>query len=265
MKRAAFLFAVCCPVAVLGQEGSAPSAADLSPGEQVFKTHCVACHGVGGTGGRGPSLNRPRLRRAPDEAALVQLLTVGLPGTSMGNFWPWPLSQQEIGQVAAYVRSLGAVEPEVLPGDPARGRELFFSVGCTACHIVQGEGTGLGPDLSDIGAQRGGRSLLESLLDPGARLPELAVPFEPRTFATYAVVEAVTQDGREIVGQRINEDSFTIQVQDGMGRLHSLRKKDLASLEKRAGTSVMPSYQGALQPSEIDDLVAYLATLKGES
>jgi len=62
----------------------------------------------------------------------------------------------------------------------------------------------------------------------------------------------------------VNEDTFTIQLRDVDGSLQSLRKADLASLEKPPGASVMPSYRDTLEPDEIDDLVAFLATLRGE-
>jgi len=240
-----------------------PTAEDLARGRTLFVAQCVVCHGIGGTGGRGPSLARAKLRRAPDDQALVDVLDEGVPGTAMGAMWQ--LNDRELVQVAAYVRSLGSVAPEVLPGDTARGRELFEGKGaCTACHIVRGEGSGLGPDLTDIGARRGGAHLRESLLDPGASRPERAVPWEPRSFATYVVVDVVTRDGREITGQRVNEDTFTIQLREADGTFHSLRKADLASLEKPPDTSPMPSYRDTLAPAEIDDLVAWLASLRGE-
>jgi putative heme-binding domain-containing protein len=177
----------------------------------------------------------------------------------------WQLNDRDLVQVAAYVRSLGNVAPEVLPGDAARGRGLFEGKGaCTACHIVRGEGSGLGPDLTDVGARRGGAHLRESLLDPGASRPERVVFGKPRSFATYLVVEALTQDGREITGQRVNEDSFTIQLREADGTFHSLRKADLASFDKPPDRSPMPTYRDTLTPAEIDDLVAWLASLRGE-
>lgn len=270
MKRRLLLllaFAFTLPQVVQAQEPPKPlvklTVEDLGRGEALFNAQCAGCHGIGGGGGRGPSLNRPRLRRAPDDEALVEVLFNGIPGTSMGP--AWQLNDRELVQVVAYVRSLGTVEPEVLPGSPARGGELFHGKGaCTACHIVQGVGVGLGPELTEIGAMRGGDHLRESLVDPGASLPERVVVWEPRSFSTYAVVEARARDGREIVGQRVNEDSFTIQLRDADGELHSLRKGDLVSLEKPPGRSAMPGYGDLLEPAEIDDLVAYLASLRGE-
>jgi putative heme-binding domain-containing protein len=240
-----------------------PTTEDLTRGRQLFATQCVGCHGVGGTGGRGPALTRPKLRHAQDDQTLVDVIFNGLPGTGMGP--SWQLSDRELVQVAAYVRSLGAVEPEVLPGDPARGRELFEGkAGCTACHIVGGVGTGLGPDLSEIGALRGGAHLRESLVEPAASRPEQPVLFEPRSFAAYVVVEAVTREGREIHGHRVNEDTFTIQIREADGHLHSLRKAELATLAQARDESPMPAYGEMLEADEIDDLVAFMASLRGE-
>lgn len=240
-----------------------PTAADLARGQKLFDTQCVRCHGIGGTGGMGPPLARARLRRAPNDRALVGLLFEGIPGTAMGA--AWQLSDREMVQVAAYVRSLGRTPAEALPGDPVRGRAVYEEKGvCATCHIVRGAGGGQGPELTDIGDRRSSAFLRESLLRPGATLPERPVPYEPNTYAGYLMVRAVTRGGSEITGTRINEDTFTIQIRDAAGQLHSLRKSHLQRLEKQEGASLMPSYDGVLKPAEIEDLVAYLMTLRGE-
>ncbi len=63
---------------------------------------------------------------------------------------------------------------------------------------------------------------------------------------------------------RVNEDDFTLQLRDDAGRFHSLDKRDLKSLEKRRQMSLMPGYADALSEAELDDLVAYLASLGGQ-
>ncbi len=73
----------------------------------------------------------------------------------------------------------------------------------------------------------------------------------------------MTRAGREIIGVRVNEDAFTLELRDESGRFHSFDKRDLNSLEKRSQTSLMPSYAKMLSPAELDDLVAYLAGLGG--
>jgi mono/diheme cytochrome c family protein len=47
------------------------------------------------------------------------------------------------------------------------------------------------------------------------------------------------------------------------GQLHSFRKLDLQSIEKEPGKSFMPSFKNTLSATQLDDLIAYLASLKG--
>jgi len=218
----------------------------------LFEAHCALCHGETGAGGRGPNLIRPTLPHAPDDEQLAHVIRRGIPGSEMPGFWQ--LADREVLLVTAYVRSLGRVEPVQLPGDAARGRALYQKSGCMACHIGHGEGSGVGPELSDIGARRNAAYLRESLLQPNA-----AVPPE------FLVVSVATSGGKTIRGVRLNEDSFTIQLRDPAGRFYSFRKADLASLKKEPGVSLMPSYESRLSAAQLDDLIAYLASLRGES
>jgi putative heme-binding domain-containing protein len=226
-----------------------PTPTDLARGKKLFEGQCGLCHGQTGEGGRGPSLARPKLIRAADEAGVVRLIQNGIPGTEMGGFWQ--MTQHEMRQVAAYVISLGHLEPETLPGDAANGRALYTAQGCANCHIVGGAGTALGPELTDVGARRSAANLREHLTDPGKNPPE-----------GFMMVRVVTRDGRKIAGIRKNEDSFTVQILDVGGPFYSFRKSELAEFKKTPGESPMPSFR-ALSAAELDDLVAYLAGLRG--
>jgi putative heme-binding domain-containing protein len=241
---------------------AAPTAADLERGAKVYTTYCARCHGFDGSGGMGPPLARPKLRRAADEAGIIGVLVDGVPGTAMTA--AWSLSERETVQVAAYVRSLGRRAPEPLPGNPASGQAVYNRFGCAGCHIVGGLGSGVGPELTDIGLLRGAAFLRESLLDPAAARPDRGVSYEPYSYPAYLVVRAQPRRGPEIIGVRLNEDTFTIQIRDQAGRLHSLRKADLERLAPDPASSLMPSYRGALSTAELDDLVAYLMTRGAE-
>jgi cytochrome c oxidase cbb3-type subunit III len=236
-----------------------PTATDLAHGSKLFAGYCSRCHGADGTGGMGPSLARPQLRRAADEAGIIDILQNGVPGTSMAAaFW---LSEREIAQVAAYVRSLGQHPEEPLPGDPSRGHDVYVHTACATCHITNGEGAGIGPELSDIGAQRGASFLRQSLIDPAAARPQRPIPYEPYSYEGYLMVRAQLRGGEEITGLRVNEDAFTIQIRDQRG-LHSFRKRELERLVHEPGSSLMPSYRDVLKARELDDLVAFLMTLR---
>ncbi len=243
---------------------AAPTADEIAAGQRLFAAQCTRCHGQDGAGGSGPSLGVPRLRRAPDDTALVAVIMDGVPGTAMAA--AWQLSDAEVVLVAAYVRSLGRHTREAVAGDAARGRAIYEGKGgCAACHMVGGKGRGLGPELSEVGAQRGAEHLRQSLVEPAADFPHRTVPYEPTAYSAYRLVRAVPTSGAPVVGFAVNEDTFTLQLRDASGALHSLRKADLARVEKDASAStLMPSYKTVLTESEIQDLVAFLASLRGE-
>lgn len=228
------------------------TAAEIEHGRQMFVAHCAVCHGIEGFGGRGPSLNHPSLRRVTDDKALFSLLQNGVEGSEMPA--AWQLSEREIWQVAGYVRSLGRTTPVKLPGDADNGKHLYESKGgCSACHIVRGHGGVLGPELTDVGARRSAGYLREALVDPGSSAPQ-----------GYLVVRVTTRDGKKVWGVRVNEDSFTIQLRDSAGRFLSFRKAGLTQLKKDFNAALMPSYRDAFNATEMDDLIAYLAGLRGE-
>jgi cytochrome c oxidase cbb3-type subunit 3 len=224
---------------------------DLEQGKRLYIGHCAPCHGIDGVGGRGPSLNHPALRYATDEQSMFRIIKSGIPGGEMPP--AWQMSDREIGLVAAYLLSLGRITVAKLPGDSAKGKAIYETAGCAGCHMVRGEGGNLGPDLSAVGARRSPAYLREAVLDPGASVPD-----------GYLVVSLTGRDGRKVRGARANEDSFTIQLHDEKNRLHSFHKREITDLRKEIGVSTMPSYKTTLTDVEIDDLIAYLASLRGE-
>jgi putative heme-binding domain-containing protein len=235
-----------------------PTPADLERGAVVFTDSCARCHGLDGSGGAGPRLARPRLSRAVDEAAIIDIVLNGIPGTARPALWMLP--ESDAARVAAYVRSLGRRLPEPLPGDPAAGRALYGRLGCATCHVVDGVGTAVGPELSAIGRLRGAAFLRESLLDPAAARPERGVKYEPYAYPAYVTVRVKPRAAPEVAGLLVNEDSFTLQLRDQAGRVRSFRKADLKGVQ-RDRASPMPSFREALIGRDADDLVAYLMTL----
>src|ERR1700733_11690503 len=66
-----WLLSALLAINVLGQT----PAADTAAGKKIFESQCALCHGQTGTGGRGPSLNRAKLAKAPDDEALWKVIT----------------------------------------------------------------------------------------------------------------------------------------------------------------------------------------------
>jgi len=236
-------------VAPLRSAGSS----DLAAGKRIFESQCAWCHGTNGTGGTGPALQRATLRNADTDKALVDIVRNGIPGTEMPGFTS-ALTERTAWQTAAYVRSLGRAASQPIPGDATRGAALYASAGCGGCHVIAGRGTMLGPELTSIGALRGLSHLRESIVNPAAAHPP-----------GYLVVRATTNTGREIRGIRLNEDVFWIHIRDAGGAVHVLLKSDLSKLDRELEATLMPSYASRFSAAELDDLVAYLASLRGTS
>ena len=247
------LLAIAAVAAVTEPKVKLPtSRADIANGEKLFKNHCALCHGPKGEGGRGPMLARAKLSRAPDDTALAKVIENGIRGTEMPG--ADSMSEKEMRQTAAYVRSLGKVSLKPVPGDPEHGAQIYRGKGaCATCHAIRGEGGISGPDLAGIGGRRSAAYLRESLVDPQAAVPE-----------GYLRVTVAAKDGRNVTGVRVNEDSFSIQIRDDAGRSHSFWKHELAQIDKQRGKSPMPSYKGQLSEDELTDLVAHLASMKEE-
>lgn len=241
------LFA-CTVGALLGQRNYTPD--DLENGGRLFRADCVACHGPDGDMVEGVDLGHGKFRRATSDDALIKIIQKGIAGTAMP---PHNFSDFEAGSIIAYLRSVATTgRSSSGKGDPARGKILFEGKGnCTGCHRVNGNGSRTGPDLSEIGTLRRALELERSIVEPNEE-----ILLQNRSY------RVVTRDGETITGRLLNQDSFTVQLLDSRERLLSLPRSNL----RESGflkDSPMPSYRKKLTSPELDDLVAYLISLKG--
>ena len=222
----------------------------ISNGGAMFRTRCAGCHGPDARGYVGPDLTGVWLAGFTDDR-LFDIVRRGVPGTEMTPADPLRVNDRDIWQVLAYLRTLSAVATTPPTGDAANG-ERVFRTNCSRCHMVNGRGGQLGPDLSRIGSGRPRAGLLSKLrgtsdmIRPG---------FEPVTL--------VTREGERIRGVRKNEDEFSIQIMDMRERLQGYLKDNLTEfrVEKQ---SVMPVYgPDRLNDRDLNDLLQYLAGLRG--
>jgi cytochrome c oxidase cbb3-type subunit III len=245
----AFSFALAAQHGSTTKSNPFNSPGDVAEGARIFRSHCAACHGPGGQGGdAGPDLTTGSFKRNDSDEALFATISKGIPGTSMPGFAG---SGKQVWQLAAYVRTLSVGRAaERAKGDAAAGAKLFHSAGCVNCHAVRGEGGIGGPDLADVGARRSLADLHRSLIDPDADV-----------HPDYWRLSARTLTGEQIEGIRTNEDTFSYQYRQGR-RLLSVLKQDLAA-HRILRTSSMPSYKDKLTASELDHLIAWLASRRG--
>ena len=228
------------------------AASDVARGKQLFMGHCAPCHGPDGNGGKGANLAQSTLPRGADDASLFRTIQNGIPGTEMPK--AWEMTDHEVWQVAAFVRTLGRVSAgEAASGNVVRGRQLArVKANCLQCHVIAGEGGVMGPELTTIGLRRSASFLRRTLVDPRTSIPE-----------GYAMVEVVTTGDQRVMGFRLSEDTYTVQVRDMQGGLHSFQKAELSQLRRDTTQTPMPSFEKSLSSAEREDLVAYLVSLRG--
>ena len=160
----------------------------------------------------------------------------------------------EMAQLVAHLRSLRAarVAPEKAPGDAAGGHAIYDKLRCGSCHRVNKVGSVYGPDLSRVGAGRSLAYLKESIVNPSADVP-----------VVYRGVTVTTEDGTRVTGLRVNEDSFSLQLRNIAQQFVMFQKSEVKEVTERK-ESLMPPY-ASLAPKELDDLISYLASLRGET
>lgn len=228
---------------------------DIRMGQRYFERQCSRCHGFDAKGNDetgAPDLTG-RLNRASNDVGIFNIIREGVPGTAM-----LPVDSEvpdaAVWQLVAYIGSLRYDPASVdLAGSAEAGRRLFNGKGdCASCHMVNGRGGRLGPDLSRVGENQRPEDLLDALVNPDAEV-------DPR----WWTLRVTGPDGVTREGFRMNEDSFSLRIMDRDDNLWSFPKKQISAYQ-RIETSTMPSYDQQLTESELDDLVAYLFSLRRE-
>jgi putative heme-binding domain-containing protein len=138
------------------------------------------------------------------------------------------------------------------PGDVAKGRIVFHSTGtCTKCHVVNGLGLNVGPDLSEIGKKLSKPAFFESILFPSAAISH--------NYETWTVVDV---NGNVTTGLLISETPEEIQLKDEKSLVRTIRVADIEERRKQ-DISLMPAdIQKLMTAQELVDVVEYMTTLK---
>ena len=264
---AALVASLALPVCPITAQTRNPLSTDrraAKAGEFEFRINCALCHGLSARGGgRGPDLTRAHKRHGDSDSDLFRNISQGIPGTAMPangtNGQGVGMTDEEIWQIITYLRSIQVKAPLKNLGNAAHGKQLFYGdANCSTCHMVEGKGGRVGPDLTSVGVSRTVESLVESVRKPSQRLAwGLTEP--TKEFAQrYETVTVVTPDGEEIKGVTLNEDSFSLQLMDTAERIHLLEKDKLRSIT-RSRQSLMPAYNtGTLSNHDLSDIIAYL-------
>ncbi len=134
-----------------------------------------------------------------------------------------------------------------LSGDTKHGGEIFQQR-CTICHLLDGAGHDVGPNLTAL-REKPADYWLKNILDPNAVV-------EPATAATILELK----DGRSLAGIIKAETATSFSVAMPGGALETILRTDLKA-RSAAPTSLMPEgLEGGLSNQDVADLLAFLRT-----
>jgi putative heme-binding domain-containing protein len=147
-----------------------------------------------------------------------------------------------------YIRDVAAAAQHT--GDAAEGRKVYDLLGCAACHVINGAGAKIGPDLSALGHGLPLDGIITEVLWPRLNVKE-----------GYEATTVTTRDGRLIEGMKQAETVDDIAIRDTLtGEVTRVRRSQIESL--RPGGSLMPEGLTApLTRQQLADLVRFLAEL----
>jgi putative heme-binding domain-containing protein len=159
----------------------------------------------------------------------------------------------------------GKLDPKKLPspaelakrtGNPENGRKILAAtlkneVQCLKCHMVQGAGGQIGPDLSLIGKKGSKENLFESILNPSKAIAD-----------QYVSWKIDTADGAAITGLIVTESESTVTIRDANGKDYPIAKGDIEKRSKSLVSLMPDNLVAGLTEQELVDLVAHLATLQ---
>jgi len=188
-----------------------------------------------------------RQKGLPDEflpSAIQSLASSPGPGTRL-----FAAQQQEL--LAPAARRWPLEKLLAARADAGRGKSLFQKARCNTCHIVRGEGTDFGPELSDIGTKLTSPQLFAAILNPSQTIS-----------LGYEGVTIGLKNGSVLNGFVTSESETSLGLRIQGGLLKDLFKADIRT-HKAMGISLMPAaIDATLAPQDLVDLVGWLKTLR---
>jgi uncharacterized repeat protein (TIGR03806 family) len=150
-----------------------------------------------------------------------------------------------------------AIKPDVLlgmKGTADGGRRLFFEnagVQCRNCHKIQGQGTDVGPELSQIGKKYDRAKILENILEPSREI-------DPK----FVVHLAQTADGKLHSGILVERTADTIVLKDAKNNLIRLPASEVEQLAPQQQSLMPDLLLRDMTAEQVADLLAFLSELK---
>lgn len=135
-------------------------------------------------------------------------------------------------------------------GDIVNGAEMYKAVLCNSCHSLQGSGSSVGPDLTQLTNRFSAKDIAEALVYPNKTISD-----------QYEAIEVTMNNDKEHWGRLINETLDTLTLNSNPlnpNQLLKLKKEDIKSRQVSKRSAMMPALLNRLNEQEVMDLFAFL-------
>lgn len=153
---------------------------------------------------------------------------------------------------------LGAtIQPEAilaLQGNREAGRKLFLETNgvlCKSCHKLEGLGTEVGPDLSQIAKKYDRAKILDNILNPSREI-------DPK----FKVYLAVTNEGQVFTGLLVEKTDASVSLKDQQGKVTQLKTADIDTLSQEQQSLMPELLLREMTAEQVADLLEYLSSMK---
>ncbi|MEQ8683703.1 MAG: c-type cytochrome [Imperialibacter sp.] len=168
-------------------------------------------------------------------------------GNDLANNAPAPKGP---GRQWKVEEALALVEGDSSVRNFQQGKDMFAATRCVSCHAMQGEGGGIGPDLTQLGTRFSKKDMLEAIIDPNKVVSD-----------QYASTVFTMKDGSSIVGRLTNEtDEAYVIFQNPFApeSTRTIPKSDVVSTKYSYVSLMFPGLVNRLNEEELKDLLAYI-------
>lgn len=138
-----------------------------------------------------------------------------------------------------------------LKGDPAKGKLLFTSQGCVACHSISKGEKMKGPFMGQIGSIMNREQITESILKPNASISQ-----------GFSTVTITAKGGKSYMGFVTEETAARVVLRDIGGNVYTVKTSDILGRKEMKTSMMPPGLANALSYDELASLVTFLAQQK---
>jgi putative heme-binding domain-containing protein len=136
--------------------------------------------------------------------------------------------------------------------DFANGEAMFRSTMCLTCHRFNGDGGGIGPDITGAANRYTMRDLMENIVEPSKVVSD-----------QYDSQLIEKKDGTSLLGRIVVEEDGKLLVMTNPfapNDLVSVRRNEVTSIKTQPVSLMPPGLINALNQDELLDLLAYIMT-----